>query len=211
MTLQNDQNVKPGDPPQESPVYEIVQATSSLPKKRFTKRLSNVKSEPPKYWSRETINAKLEVIGNYKDKMLLTFLWMSGVRITEAISLKKQDINLKDHLMVVKWLKSRKYQNRVVPLHPRLKDMMELYTAQMNQDELVFPYSRQRAWQIVKRWTDGHPHQFRHSFAVNWLKSGGDVYILSRILGHSKIQTTMEYLKIVPMDQGKELLKVDFG
>lgn len=57
---------------------------------------------------------------------------------------------------------------------------------------------------------NGHPHQFRHSFAVNWLRNNGDIIILHRILGHTKIQTTMEYLKIVPTDQGKELLKINF-
>jgi len=51
----------------------------------------------------------------------------------------------------------------------------------------------------------------RHSFAVNWLRCGGEIDVLHRILGHSKIQTTMEYLKIVPRDQGKALMGIDFG
>jgi len=57
---------------------------------------------------------------------------------------------------------------------------------------------------------NGHPHQFRHSFAVNWLRCGGELVVLSRMLGHSNIQSTMEYLKIVPLDVGKELLKIQF-
>jgi hypothetical protein len=45
---------------------------------------------------------------------------------------------------------------------------------------------------------------------VSWLRSGGNIIILSRMLGHAKTQSTMEYLKIVPGDQARELLKVQF-
>ena len=80
----------------------------------------------------------------------------------------------------------------------------------MKSEDIVFPISRQRAWKISRRYLGGSPHTVRHSFAVNWLRHGGDIVILKNILGHSKIETTMEYLKIVPIDQGKELLKVRF-
>lgn len=45
---------------------------------------------------------------------------------------------------------------------------------------------------------------------LNWLRSGGDLVVLHKILGHAKIQTTMEYFNIVPTGQGKELVKVQF-
>jgi hypothetical protein len=51
---------------------------------------------------------------------------------------------------------------------------------------------------------------FGTGFAVNWLRHQGDIYVLSRYMGHSRIQNTMEYLKIVPMDQGRELMKITF-
>lgn len=171
---------------------------------------SGYKQEIPKYWDRDEVNTLLDQVKNYKHKMFLQFLWLSGVRITEAISLKKKDIDFKHHVIRVRWLKSRKYQERVLPIHPVLKNMLEMYTGPMNQETQVFPFSRQQGWQIAKKWTEGHPHKFRHSFAVNWLRCGGDVVILYKIMGHSNIQTTMEYLKIVPMDQGKELLKIQF-
>jgi integrase len=166
--------------------------------------------EIPKYWDRDYIVECLDRVDNYAHKMLLTFLWYSGVRITEAVSLRKRDIDLPNYIMTLKWLKSRKYLHRVVPIHPNLRDLLELYTAPMKSDSLVFPISRQRAWQLTKKYLEGHPHQLRHSFAVNWLRCGGDIVTLHRILGHSKIQTTMIYLKIVPVDQGKELIKIKF-
>ena len=169
-----------------------------------------VKSDLPKYWDRDYINHCINLCHNHEHKILLQFLWMSGVRITEAVSLRKQDIDFQNYTVTLRWLKSRKYQRRVLPLHPRLRDLLQLYTATMKAEDRVFPITRQRAWQLTQKHLKGHPHQLRHSFAVNWLRSGGDLVVLHRILGHSKIQTTMEYLKIVPTDQGKELLKVRF-
>lgn len=176
----------------------------------LTKSHQTVKRDHAKYWDKEYINSRIYEIANYKHKMLMQFLWMSGVRITEAVNLRKADVDFVNHTMTVRWLKSRKYNNRVVPIHPRLRDVLEVYTASLKAEDRVFPITRQRAWQLVKKYFGGHPHQFRHSFAVNWLRSKGDIIILHKILGHSKIQTTMEYLKIVPVDQGKELMKIQF-
>lgn len=181
-----------------------------LKPQNLTKTSQTVKKDIRKYWDKEFITQRLSLITNHSHKMLLQFLWRSGVRISEAVSLQKQNIDFKNYTMTVKWLKNRKYLYRVLPLHPSLRDVLEVYTAIMKAEEKVFPITRQRAWQITRTYLNGYPHQMRHSFAVNWLRCGGDVVVLHRILGHSKLQTTMEYLKIVPVDQGKELIKISF-
>jgi len=172
--------------------------------------VNQIKRELPKYWDRDYINLCLNKIKNNKHKMLFKTLWFSGIRISEALNIKKKDIDFVNYVFVVRWLKSRKYHQRVVPLHPVLRDVLEIFVANLKADDLLFPFSRQRAWQLCKKYFNGHPHQFRHSFAVNWLRCGGELIVLHKMLGHSKIQTTMEYLKIVPIHQGEELLKVVF-
>ena len=163
-----------------------------------------------KYWEKDFINERLAATTDHKKRMYCTYLWRTGVRVTESVSIQKKDIDFVNDVQVVKWLKSRKYLRRVVPMHPHIKDLLQVYTAAMKADDYVFPFTRQRAYQIVKEVMGGSPHQFRHSFAVNWLRCKADIVILSKILGHSKLNTTMEYLKIVPLDQGKELMKVSF-
>ena len=170
----------------------------------------NLKKDLQKYWSKEEIDNKLMLVSDYKHKLFFKFLWMSGVRVTEAINIRKKDIDFDNFLLRVRWLKSRKWNERVLPLHPQLKDMLEFFIAPFNANDLLFPFSRQWAWKLCEKHLGGHPHQLRHSFAVHWLNSGGDIVILHKVLGHSKIQTTMEYLKIVPVDQGKELIKIKF-
>lgn len=176
----------------------------------LTNSSQTVKSEFPKYWDKQYINQKIDLVKNPLHNMLMRFLWMSGVRITEAVTMRKTDIDFDNYVISVRWLKSRKWLKRIVPIHPVLRNLLQVFTATLKSEDRVFAITRQRAWQLVQKHLHGHPHQFRHSFAVNWLRCGGDIVILHKILGHAKIQTTMEYLKIVPVDQGKELMKIQF-
>jgi len=182
----------------------------AIPKGEIVIAVRAPKRDIPKYLDREYIKQKLLDITNHEERMFITFLWMSGVRVTEAINVKKRDINPRDNVVKVKWLKSRKWNERNLPIHSHLSQMLAVYTGGMNLDDRVFNFTRQRAWQITKKWFDTNPHTFRHSFAVNYLRSEGNIVNLYRILGHSKIQTTMEYLKIVPSDLSKELETIGF-
>lgn len=167
-------------------------------------------SDLPPYWEAEYINEKIDEETNPKYQMFFRTLWITGCRVTEAINIRKRDIDFTNYVMEIRWLKNRKYHTRRIPLHPKLRDLLQMFTASIKHDELLFDFSRQRAYQIVKRRFNGNPHMFRHSFAVQWLRCDGRIEILSQMLGHSDIKTTMIYQKIVPVDQGRELLKVKF-
>lgn len=52
--------------------------------------------------------------------------------------------------------------------------------------------------------THVHPHALRHTFAANYIRSGGDVYRLSRILGHADISTTALYLRSMGFEALRE-------
>jgi len=65
---------------------------------------------------------------------------------------------------------------------------------------LVFPFSRQRGWQLVEKLGRRvgikglHPHSLRHLLATTWVGKGLDVKKLQVLLGHASIATTMEYV-----------------
>ena len=185
---------------------EIVE----IENKSLTLSKGNV-NDLPKYWEKDFINRVLNSIENLRHKVLAKFLWMTGCRVTEAINITKGDIDFKNYTVTIRWQKSKKGNSRNIPLHPELKNILEIYTAKLNQADRLFPISRQRAYTIIKNHFSGSPHQLRHSFAVNWLRCDGRLETLSQILGHSDIKITMIYLRIVPMDQGRELLKIDFN
>jgi site-specific recombinase XerD len=59
---------------------------------------------------------------------------------------------------------------------------------------------------------DFHPHQFRHTFAVNMLNAGTDIYKLKQLLGHTDIRMTASYLRGLPvksMQQDVERLVIE--
>ncbi|GBQ63188.1 tyrosine-type recombinase/integrase [Komagataeibacter swingsii] len=51
-------------------------------------------------------------------------------------------------------------------------------------------------------------HDFRHAFAIRWLKAGGDIYRLSRHLGHTSVKTTEIYLSALTADELDHMLHV---
>lgn len=184
----------------------------------LTKSFINVKEEQLKYMSRDEIHAFIDSVNGPKEKLIFIFMWYTGARVSEVIQVRKRDIDFANKEIKIRWLKNRKYLYRTMPIHPTLKQLLELTTAALGLDERVFPYSRQRVWQIFKKhrnfendWV--HPHTFRHSFAVNYLRqadSANDLVILRKLMGHSSILTTMKYLDIVPRDQAKQLAKIQF-
>lgn len=179
------------------------------------KNLTNTKSfdkrrDLPKYMDYDLFKDKLQNVSNNRDRMLILFLFMTGVRISEALSITRKDVDLVNDVINLKWLKNRKYNYRNIPIHNKLKEILVFYIAGLNSDEKLFPITRQRAEQITKLWLGCSPHKLRHSFAVHYLRKGGELFDLHLLLGHSKIQTTMEYTKIVPKDLGKELNKILF-
>lgn len=179
-------------------------------KQDLTESAVAVKSDLPEYWTREEVHAILDKVTDAGHRMLFTYLWMTGNRITEAVSLKRRDLDFDNFLITIRWLKNRKYNSRNIPMHPNLRQLLQLFCSKMKADDDVFDVGRQRAWQLCQKYANANPHKFRHSFAVNWLKCGGSLVILSQILGHSDIRVTMEYLRIVPIEQGQELLKITF-
>ena len=142
------------------------------------------------------------------------FLFDTGVRATELCSLKMQDVDLYAcHAKVLgKGNKSRSVYfgrrcGRVVrtylrrefrtPTHP-------LFTAQHADVALT----RSGLLQIVNRLgkragiqvTRCSPHTFRHTFAVEFLRAGGNVFSLQQILGHTSLQVTQRYVALAQAD-----------
>lgn len=166
-----------------------------------------------KYIDKEVMNERIRQIDNPKDRAFIIFCWMTGTRVTEAINVKKEDLNFKDGFIRIKWLKNRKFYERLIPMHHKLKEFLWLYTTPMKHPDSVFNFTRQRAEQITKKWLGCSPHKIRHSFAINFIKQSsnpGSIAILQKILGHSHIRTTMGYLDYVPMDQKQELDKIEY-
>lgn len=148
-----------------------------------------------------------------KERMLFQFLWMTGCRVTEAITVRRSDIDFMHNEISIRWQKSRKWKFRTIPMHKQLREILEWYVHSLRYDQEVFPFTRQRAWQMCQKYGFGHPHKLRHSFAVNFIRNyeGAEgLRILQLLLGHSKINTTMEYLVFIPEMQKEALDTISY-
>ena len=166
--------------------------------------MSKVPKNLPKYVSNAEILQGLQSIDRtnvmgLRDYALILFLYASGCRISEALSVQRSDI-------VEGWLKIRfakGEKERIVPLAPIATEALEIYMQEqdMSSSYLWLNYkgavlSRISAYKIVKKYLGVSPHVLRHSFASSLIIGGADLRVVQELLGHSSLETTQIYTHI---------------
>lgn len=146
-----------------------------------------------------------------RDKAMLEMLYATGIRVSELMHLKIQDVNL-----MMGYITCREEQERIVPFGGPAKKAVEQYLGgarsfllQERESDLLFvncsggPLSRQGFWKILKGYAksagiqaDITPHTLRHSFATHLLQNGADLKSVQEMMGHADISTTQMYLQL---------------
>ena len=144
-----------------------------------------------------------------RDRALLELLYATGLRITEAITLRYRDISTNPRFVTCDGKGNRERQ---VPISSQALTWIERYSAtkasyEKRFDNVVFlnqqrPLTRQLAWAIINSCatkaglTDVTPHTLRHSFATHLLENGAKVQFVQLLLGHQRLSTTQIYTSI---------------
>ena len=144
-----------------------------------------------------------------RDKAMLELLYATGIRVSELVHLKLEDVNLS-----VGFITCRDQQKeRMVPFGKVAKRALQEYLTNSRavflkgrESEWLFtncsglPMSRQGFWKIIKFYgdkagikSDITPHSLRHSFAAHLLRNGADIHAVQAMLGHSDTSTTQAY------------------
>lgn len=153
---------------------------------------------------------KLDNPAGIRDKAMLELLYATGLRVSEMVSLKLEDINLAGGYLRCFGKGSKE---RIVPLGKVARYCLEEYlvkargklTQGRSEQSLFVNYhgktmTRQGFWKIVKQYAKRAriekpitPHILRHSFATHLLENGADLRSVQEMLGHADIATTQIY------------------
>jgi len=175
----------------------------------------------PHYLSEEDIEQLLAVTNENQSGMgmrnhvLLSLLYVSGLRISELVALKITDIHFDTGLIAVN---GKGGKERLVPLPMPMLELLREYCAQISAQHVssqkhylfatkygkkIGPISRQACWLIIKKlWRktgiakDIYPHMLRHSIATHLLKQGADLRSLQLLLGHEQLNTVQIYTHV---------------
>ena len=169
-------------------------------------------------WSAEQVHAMV----SYKPKnrpnqrvhALALLIADTGLRLSEALALTRSDVDLDSLLVTVRYGKGGK--SRVVPISIVGRKILFKWMASHSHD-LVFcvrsgnRWTKSNALRSFKRLC-GHVgikgvrtnlHTLRHSFAAAYIREGGDVFSLQRMLGHSTLEMTNRYVRSLGIDDLK--------
>ena len=166
----------------------------------------------PKIISKERIAALINAIENKKHKTIIMLTYACGLRVSEVVSLKVNNIDSARRVIYVINAKGKK--DRVVTLSPSMLIMLREYYKVYKPKEHLFEgqfeneHLSERSIQAVIQRAKlkagirqpGSMHMLRHSFATHLLEKGIDVTFIQKLLGHNNIKTTLGYLHVTNKD-----------
>jgi len=176
---------------------DFTQSNIKIPMARTSKNL-------PKYLGHDAILSGLALIDRstflgLRDYALILFLYASGARISEALSVQRSD--LQEGWLTIRYAKGEK--ERIVPIAPAALEAIEAYLAAADMRSSALwvnyrgdPLSRISAYKITRKYLGVSPHVLRHSFASALIIGGADLRVVQELLGHASLVTTQIYTHI---------------
>lgn len=150
-----------------------------------------------------------------RNRAIILLLLDTGMRASELCDLRIKDMDIRSANKYIKVIHGKGDKSRHIPISPRTAQSIWKYLTGRQDTRISDPlfvtrnnyslgrtnlgdillYAGQRAGV-----TSCHPHRFRHTFAINFLRNGGNIYTLQSILGHESLKTCLVYLKIAETD-----------
>lgn len=172
----------------------------------------------PDVWSVEEVKKLLEApdtttARGMRDAAMIELMYAAGLRVSELISMKVQDVNTE---VCFARVFGKGAKERVVPMGAYAKEKLETYLQRARSELLknyasiyLFvawrgrPMTRQGFWKALKKYglaagirKSIKPHTLRHSFASHLLEGGADLRSVQIMLGHADISTTQIYTHV---------------
>lgn len=154
----------------------------------------------------------------YKSWVMVNFLLSTGVRQNSLMNIKIKDVSFDTATVMVSVTKNRK--PLIIPLNKDILSILREYLKyRQAEDENEYLFCNEYGDKLVKS-TCYHAlyeynkkrgvettgiHRMRHTFAKQWILSGGNVVSLQKILGHSSLDITQNYINLLVSDVAKDV------
>ncbi|CAM3272085.1 Integrase [Flavobacterium longum] len=162
----------------------------------------------PNVLSKSEIKEILSCQANIKHRAMLSMIYSCGLRRSELLALKPQDINADRQVVLIRQAKGRK--DRIAPLSPKILTLLREYYRYYRPEIYLFegrtpgePYDARSLSEVLrvavtKAGIDKPVtlHWLRHSYATHLLESGTDLRYIQEILGHNSSRTTEIYTHV---------------
>lgn len=147
-----------------------------------------------------------------RDRAIILFLLDTGCRASELCNLTVDQVSFTNNTALVT---GKGDKRRELVFSPKTGYAVFRYLGSRDQygpNTRLFqtrtgkPFKRDNLLRLISRMGEragvpnSHPHRFRHTFAIKWLRNGGDIYTLQAQLGHSSLDMVKRYLKIAGSD-----------
>ncbi len=146
----------------------------------------------------------IEAIDNIKHKVIITTIYSAGLRRSEVINLRKQDVDFDRNIIFIRGAKGKK--DRITILSEANAVLLKMYLKEHSPNYWMFEgaergqYNESSIGRILHKSVEKAginkritPHMLRHSFATHLLEQGVDMRYIQNLLGHETIKTTEIY------------------
>lgn len=195
----------------EAPIlyYELPHLERDLPEILTEAEIQRILEAPPKDTNK-----------GLRDRAILELLYASGLKVSELIALKLDDVDLQKRYIVLRGPKGR---DRLIPLGGKAAQSIAEFLkvrskmAKMGADNLFTSHlgssiTRQGVWKLLKAYKeaagiqkDVNLNTLRHSFAVHLLDNGADMKAVQEMLGHTDINATLRYEELQKKNKLQEI------
>ncbi|WP_405384368.1 tyrosine-type recombinase/integrase [Maribacter sp. LLG6340-A2] len=168
----------------------------------------------PKMLSKEQVRKVFHSVDNLKHLVALKLCYGAGLRVSEVVNIKINDID--STRMVIHVVGAKGKKDRYVPLPEKLLPLLREYFKKYRPKEYLFEgkyggaYSKSSVQQVFKKAMKIAGirkkigiHGLRHSYATHLLEDGADMRFIQELLGHNSITTTQVYTKVTPQRLSK--------
>ncbi len=159
----------------------------------------------PEVLTKEEVKKLIESADNIKSRLIVSLLYSSGLRVSELVNLKIDELNLKEKTGWVR--KGKGNKDRLFSISSALANELEEYLNERKDNKYVFSKDKPLTTRNIQKIIKGTcrraginkkvtPHTMRHSFATHLLEQGTDIRLIQSILGHASLNTTQVYTHI---------------